>query len=215
VAGRPLIAYTIDAATASRRLTRVIVSTEDEEIAGLARSLGAEVPFRRPLELAADDASSADVACHALAFVENDEGSLYDCVTLLEPTSPLREARDIDAALALFFESGADSVVSLCRLEAPHPAKLKVIDNGKVKPFLPHLWREGLRRQDLEPVYFLNGAVYVVKKEMLVRKKTFWSGNTVPYVMPPERSVNIDSWVDLQLAESLLQDRAVQNGGGR
>lgn len=213
VKGRPLIHYTIDAARSSRLLSRVVVSSDDDEIIKVARQLGAEVPFRRPTELAADDATAVAVACHALTFAEKEENLLYDFVALLEPTSPLRRAEDIDEALALLMESGADSVVSLCPLEAPHPAKLKVLEAGKVRPFLPAFWREGLQRQNLDPVYFLNGAIYAVRRELLVRDKTFWGEKNLPYLMPPERSVNIDNWVDLKLAEVLLEDRASRQGG--
>ena len=214
VGGHPLIQYTIEAARASRLLSRVLISSDDKEIIRVAKELGAEVPFRRPAELAKDEATAISVACHALGFVESEEGRLYDFVVLLEPTSPMRTAEDIDRALALLYESGADSVVGLCRLEAPHPAKLKVVEEGKVKPFLPALWRDGLQRQELSPVYFLNGAIYAVRRDLLARDKTFWGEKTLPYIMPPERSVNIDTWVDLKLAEALLEDRASHRGGG-
>ena len=207
LAGRPLIAYTIEVAERSRCLTRWIVSTEDKEIAEVASSLGAEMPFQRPAELARDDATAVEVAAHALAFVEAQEKRHYDFLALLEPTSPLRRAEDVDAALTMLEESGADSVVSLCRLEAPHPAKLKIVEDGVVKAFLPDLWREGLLRQQLPPVYFLNGAVYAVRRHLLLGEKTFWGKNTLPYLMPPERSVNIDTWVDFKLAECLIEER--------
>ncbi|HEV8341074.1 MAG TPA: acylneuraminate cytidylyltransferase family protein [Candidatus Binatia bacterium] len=204
VAGRPLIAYTIEVAQRSSRLTRTVVSTEDEEIAEVARLLGAEVPFRRPRELATNEAPSVSVACHALDFVEKEEGRRYDCLALLEPTSPLRKAEDVDGAIALLEESGADSVVSLCRLEAPHPAKLKILQDGRIKPFLPELWREGLQRQELSPVYFLNGGIYAVKRDFLIESQTFWGEKTLPYLMPEDRSVNIDTWFDLKLVECLI-----------
>lgn len=204
--GRPLIQYTIEAAQASRLLDRVLVSSDDVAIIRVARKLGVEAPFRRPGRLASDSATAVAVALHALSFAESDEGRRYDFVVLLEPTSPLRSARDIDRALRRLVTSGADSVVGLCRLEAPHPAKLKVIRRGRVEPFLPHLWREGLRRQSLQPLYFLNGAIYAVKRDLLVRDKTFWGPNTLPYLMPAERSVNIDSRIDLCLAEMLLNN---------
>lgn len=204
VADRPLIAYTIEVAQKSRRLTRTVVSTEDEEIAEVARSFGAEVPFWRPVELATDEATSVAVVRHALDFVEREENRRYDAVALLEPTSPLRMVEDVDGAIALLEDSGADSVVSLCRLEAPHPAKLKILEGGRIRPFLPELWREGLPRQELLPVYFLNGGIYAVKRDFLVKRQTFWSESTVPYLMPEERSVNIDSWLDLRLVECLI-----------
>lgn len=207
VAGRPLIAYAIQVAQRSSRLTRTVVSTEDGEIAEVARRLGAEVPFLRPRDLATDEAPSVLVACHALDFVEKEEGRRYDCLALLEPTAPLRKAEDVDGALTLLEQSGADSVVSLCRLEAPHPAKLKVLQEGRIRPFLPELWREGLPRQELSPVYFLNGGIYAVKRDLLIKNQTFWGENTLPYLMPEERSVNVDTRLDLELVERLLAGR--------
>jgi len=207
LAGRPLIFYTIAAAKGSRCLTRWIVSTDDREIAEVARSFGAEVPFQRPEALARDEATAVEVAAHALAFVEAEEKRQYDFLALLEPTSPLRRAEDVDAALTMLDDSGADSVVGLCRLEAPHPAKLKVVEEGIVRPYLPHLWREGLLRQQLPPVYYLNGAVYGVRRKVLLEEKTFWGKNTLPYVMPAERSVNIDTWIDFKLAECFINER--------
>jgi CMP-N-acetylneuraminic acid synthetase len=212
--GRPLIQYTIEAAGSSRLLSRVLVSSEDDEIIKIAQELGAEVPFRRPADLAGDDATALAVACHAVKFVEEEEERVYDFVALLEPTAPLRKAQDIDEALGLLYGSGADSVAGVCRLEAPHPAKLKVIEGGSIRPFLPNLWREGLKRQDLEPVYFLNGAIYAVRRDVLVEKRTFWGERTIPYIMPPERSVNIDTWLDLRLAEALMERGALGGNAG-
>lgn len=204
--GRPLIQYTLEAARSSRLLSRVLVSSDDDEIIRIAKELGAEVPFRRPAGIAGDGATAVSVALHALSFAEIEEGRTYDFVALLEPTSPLRTAEDIDGALKLLRKSGADSVVGLCQLEAPHPAKLKVLKRGRVEPFLRGLWREGLRRQSLKPVYFLNGAIYAVKRDLLVKKKTFWGPKTFPFIMPEERSVNIDGWIDLRVAEALLKN---------
>lgn len=217
--GRPLLAYTSDCIRASRRITRALLSSDDAEILAVGRQLGLEAPFVRPASLAGDHVPSADVALHALGHVEQEEGEVYDAVVLLEPTAPLRTAEDIDAALDALLASDADSVVSVCRVEAPHPGKMQVIEGGVLKPFMPDIWRDGIPRQKLFPVYFLNGAVYAVRREILQRTGSLWGARTLAYVMPPERSVNIDAALDFRIAEALLtqshekmgEDRALPN----
>ena len=202
--GKPLLYYTIEAVVGSSCLTRTILSSEDAEIVQLARGYGIDVPFIRPVELASDSATSSQVAKHALEAVEVQEGKRYDYVCLLEPTCPLRTSGDIDAAVELLLDSQADAVVSVFRIEAPHPAKMLVIADGRLKPFLPDRWRHNLLRQDLEAVYAVNGAVYCVKRDILVQSNSFWGFSTMPCIMPLERSVNIDTWLDLKLAEHLM-----------
>lgn len=205
--GRPLLAYTIAAARSSHHLSRTILSSDDAEIIAAGRALGVDAPFVRPSELAGDGIGSALVVCHALQAVEEQEGMRYETIVLLEPTAPLRTGADIDAAIELLDTSGADSAVSVCRVEAPHPMKMQVIDGGRLLPFMPQCWREGLMRQELPPVYYLNGAVYAVRAELARAGGSLWGEWTVPMVMPPERSVNIDSLTDMALAETLLRAR--------
>ncbi len=202
--GKPLLAYTVKSAKGSRLLSHFIVSSDDPAIMKTARKGGADVPFRRPSRLATDTASSVDVARHAVEFMEKKEGVRFDFVCLLQPTAPLRSSLDIDNALRLLLRSKADSVVSVVRLGEPHPAKLFRLLNGRLKPFMPHKWKETLRRQECEPLVALNGAVYGVKRDVLMKKRSLWGGKTVAYVMPMERSVNIDDPKDLALADTLL-----------
>lgn len=207
VKGLPLIAYTVKAAAASRLLTDFIVSSDDQEIIDTAKKFGAEAPFVRPANLAADTASSLDVVRHALQFMEAKKKRPYDAVVLLQPTAPLRTAEDIDRAVELLAQSQskADSVVSVSRVEDPHPGKMMLIKNGRLHPLLPDWWREGIRRQDLPPVYFLNGAVYCAWRETIVDQNSLWGENAVPYEMPAGRSVVIDASEDLRLLEILLE----------
>jgi CMP-N-acetylneuraminic acid synthetase len=205
--GRPLLAYTLDAARTSSRLARAIVSSDDSEIIDVARELGADVPFVRPVELADDAASSAAVARHALLTIEALEGKTFDAVVLLEPTAPLRVAEDIDAALDMLQTSDVDSVVSVCRVEAPHPFKMQRVVNGRLKPWQEDQWREGRTRQELPPVYFLNGAVYATRANVLREAGSLWGAETGALIMPLERSVNIDSILDVALAEVFLKAR--------
>jgi CMP-N,N'-diacetyllegionaminic acid synthase len=215
LAGKPLLAYTIEAARGSRRLTRTILSSEDQEIRTVARRLGVGVPFVRPAELATDDASSVGVVMHALRWVEHDEAERYDFVCLLQPTSPLRTSADIDTAIDILEHSDADAIVSLTRVEEPHPVKMMVVnDDHVIQPLFPDQWRETVRRQELQPVFYLNGAVYCVRRAVLLQH-SLWGHKTLAYVMPAERSVNIDSILDVRLAESLLGGQARDADGSR
>lgn len=204
LAGKPLLFYTIRAALGSKRLTRAILSSEDHEVRTVGRSLGVDVPFVRPMELATDDASSRAVAKHALLFAEEEEGRQYDAVCLLQPTCPLRESADIDGAIQMLEGSDADAVVSLTQVEEPHPVKMMVVRHGLVQPLLPDQWRETVRRQDLPPTFYLNGAVYCARRAVLVESDSLWGTKTLAHVMPAERSVNIDSPLDLRIAELVL-----------
>jgi CMP-N-acetylneuraminic acid synthetase len=208
LAGKPLLYYTIHAAHASRGLSRTILSSDDPEINDSGRSLGMDVPFVRPAELATDDARSVDVARHALRFVENEEGTRYDLICLLQPTCPLRAACDIDGAIEMLERSDADAIVSLARVEDPHPVKMMLVTGGIVHPLFPDRWRETLRRQELTPVFYLNGAIYCVRRDVLLNGNSLWGKKTLAYVMPAERSVNIDTLLDFKLAECLLSTRA-------
>lgn len=212
--GRPLVYYTIRAASQSSRLTRTVLSSDDPEIMQLGREQGADVPFPRPPELATDWATSSQVAKYTVEAVEAEEAKRYDYVCLLEPTSPLRTASDIDAAIGILLNSQADAVVSVFRIEAPHPIKTLIITGGQLKPFFPSRWRPNLVRQELEPVYAVNGAVYCVKRDVLVQSTSFWGSSAIPYIMPAERSVNVDTWVDLKLAQALMENETCQRGAG-
>mgnify|MGYP000114916828 CR=1 FL=1 len=199
---KPLIEYTIKAAIQSQCFESVIVSTDDEEIAMVSRSLGASVPFLRPSKLSNDKAKSVDAIIDCLNRLDTD----YDAVCLLQPTAPLRNVHDIRKSLELYLDhkGDCDSLVSICRLEEPHPFKLKAINDGYVIPFLPGKSSE-LPRQDLPPAYILTGAIYITDIKVLKEKKSFFGNKTIPYYMPEERAVNIDSIKDIYLAEYYLK----------
>jgi CMP-N-acetylneuraminic acid synthetase len=205
--GEPLIVHTIRCAHMSRRLRRTVLSSEDPEILEVGRAAGADIPFVRPATLSDDVSASAAVVLHALDALE-EAGERYDVVVLLEPTAPLRTAGDIDSAIDRLEASGADAVVSVCRVDAPHPVKMQRIEDDRLVPFMPELWRDGLTRQQLPPVYALNGAVYATRTDAMRATGSLWGRHAAPLVMPPERSVNIDSPLDLALAELLLGETA-------
>jgi len=199
-----LICHTIFAALGSKLLDRVVVSTEDVEIAEISRQFGAQTPFMRPLALAADDTLAEPVIEHALRWLEDNEAYFPDYVMLLQPTSPLRTSEDIDNSIKIAFDNNADGVVSLCELKH-HPYLVKRLgDEGQITDFVP-MDRSYKRRQDLPAAYGLTGAVYMVKSEIMLNQKTFYTARTFPYIMPVERSVDIDTPWDLALAELMLE----------
>jgi CMP-N,N'-diacetyllegionaminic acid synthase len=210
IGGHPLIAHTIRTARASGRLTRIVVSTDDQDISEVARRYGADVPFLRPPELATDQAKSADVVLHALAAIETQEARQYDVICLLEPTSPLRTIADVSGALDMLTSSDADAVISVYRVEAPHPIKTLAIEGNRLAPFMPERWKPNLTRQELPPVYAVNGAVYCIRRDAFLASRSFWGSSAAPYVMPQERSVNIDTPLDLTVADVLLKQRGQQ-----
>lgn len=208
LAGKPLLAWTCEAALASRTLSRCVLSTDDEEIAAAGRACGVEVPFLRPSELARDDTPAFPVIADALARL-SAAGRPADVVVLLQPTSPLRRAEHIDAAVDLLLGSDVDTVVSVVRV--PHQfvpsSLLRLDDAGRLASYLPG--GEGaLRRQDKEELYARNGpAVYAARVEALMARGALYGCLTGPYVMGAFDSLDIDDADDLALCEALLQKR--------
>lgn len=204
VAGRPLLAYTAAAALRSTALDRVVLSTDDEEIARVGLEVGLEVPFLRPPALAADDTPMIDVVVHALDELGEDE---IEAIVLLQPTSPLRSALDIGSAVALLRTSGAESVVSVTPV--PHrfvPSSVLVAGpGGVVVPFAGG--SGGSRRQDKEQLLARNGPAVLVVRPSAVRRGVLYGEPTVGYLMPPERSLDVDDEFDLTLARLLLLGR--------
>lgn len=200
--GKPLIAWTIDAALSSRSIDRVVVSTEDEEISEVSKTYGADVPFMRPSELATDEASSIGVVFHAIETLKASD-SHYDYVILLQPTSPLRTVEDIDRAIEFSFSINAGAVVSVCETgHHPYWANTLPADRN-MKDFLrPEIANKN--RQELPVFYRLNGAIYIASSAYLKLNSGFMNSDTYAYIMPLERSVDIDTELDLKFAEYLL-----------
>ena len=202
--GKPLIQYTIDAGLKSRYIDCVLVSTDDREIAETAERCGARVPFLRPAALASDTAKTIDAVLHAVETLR-EAGEIYDCLVLLQPTSPLRTAEDIDGAVERFYACGRRGVVSVSEVNDP-PILMRTIaetpEGERLKPLL-----EGsstCRRQDMPAYYRVNGSVYVNAAETLNRETSF-NDNPVPYRMAKDHAVDIDEPADLALAEFLLE----------
>jgi len=201
IAGKPLIAWTIEEARKSRYIDRLILSSEDPEIISIAAGYGCEVPFTRPVELAQDDTPGIEPVLHALRMLPEK----YDYVMLLQPTSPLRTSLDIDGCVEKLAQSGAPACVSVSRSEK-NPFWMYILDRGGRMRCLLETNSVFALRQFLPEVYALNGAVYIAKTGWLTNKRTFISSQTVPYVMPPERSFDIDSELDLKICHLLLSD---------
>jgi CMP-N,N'-diacetyllegionaminic acid synthase len=203
--GRPLLAYTADAVKASTRLTRTIVSTDDERIAQCARSLGLDVPFMRPSSLAADDVPMLPVLRHAIDTLKAD-GFAADIVVLLQPTSPLRRGEHIDAAVDWLSRTAADSVVSV--VEVPHqfnPMSVMRLEEGLLKPFLdgPPI----TRRQDKPRLFARNGPAVLAVRAEVITEGSLYGKTSWPLGMSAEDSLDIDTPWDLSVAECVLAAR--------
>lgn len=202
--GVPMVNYTIEAALNCSCIDDVIVSTDDQEIAEISRKAGALVPFIRPAALATDYAKSIDVAVHAIEHYELVNNCRIAYLILLQPTSPLRTADDIDAAWDVYCKMDADSLQSVVET-ADHPYYLRNIEEGLLVNYDKYEQRIDLRRQDLEKVYRVNGAIYIANRDLIMNEKKFVGTRNAAYVMSKERSIDIDDLLDFRLAEMLLK----------
>ena len=186
-----------------KKLDRFIVSTDDEEIAAVSKEHGASVPFIRPGDLATDSAKAIPVILHALNEMEARDGVRYDAVMMLQPTTPFRRASDIDQAIRILRESGADSVISVVDVEGHHPARMKFLKDGRLidPPYCEAY--ENQPRQELEPMYLRNGAIYLTRRETLLQN-SFKGKDCRALIMDQNRSVNIDTMLDFELAGFFL-----------
>ncbi len=202
--GRPLISYSIEHAKKSSYVDRLVVSTDDEEIAGQSIKYGAEVPFIRPIELAGDDVGAIDVLLHAVGWIEKEESAEYDIIILLHATSPLRTPDDIDKCVETMIEGQVDNVFSVTE-SSRNPYFNMVECDGKTI----RLVKEGsfTTRQSSPKVFDINASVYVWWTEKLKNGKSIFLDNSSIYEMPKERSVDIDDEIDFQLAEMLLNEK--------
>lgn len=201
--GKPLLAYTAEAALASK-LARTVLSTDDEKIAGAGLAMGIEVPFMRPAELAKDDTPTLPVLQDVVAKLEAG-GECYDAILTLQPTNPLRRVSDIDGAIALLESSGADSVISFVDVGERHPARMKWIDaEGRVTdpPFMEQF--EGQPRQQLQKLYLREGSIYLTRRDVLMEQSSLKGNDCRAWIIPEERARNIDTPFDLRIVEQIL-----------
>jgi CMP-N,N'-diacetyllegionaminic acid synthase len=202
--GEPLIAYTIKEAKKSKYISRIIVSTEDEEIAQISKKYGGEVPFLRPMELAEDNTPGIDPVIHCIEWLRNNEEYVPDYICLLQCTSPFRTSMQIDEAIEKIINLKGDSLVSICESEVS-PYWMKKVENGKMKDFLEEV-PAFARRQDVPMVYRLNGAIYISKTEPLLKNRGWYTENTLPFIMDKISSVDIDDMMDFRFSEFLMKE---------
>lgn len=199
--GKPLIAYSIDAAKNSKYIDGILVSTDSEKIAEVSKKYGASVPFLRPYELATDTATTLDVVLHAINYV-NKEEKKYDTLILLQPTAPLRKTEDIDSAIEKFFLFDEKSLVSVSEVD-DNPILIRMIDdNERLKPLINQ--NSTCRRQDMPVYYRINGCIYINNIADLDENTSF-NDNEISYIMSKEHSVDIDEYRDLCVAEYYLK----------
>ncbi len=205
--GLPLIYYTINEAKKSSLISDYIVSTDSKKIAKVARKFGAEIPFIRPKNISTDTASSLSGLQHAVNFMERKKNITYDYVIELMCTNPLKTLEDIDKCIKKIVRSKSDSVIAMHQLEDHHPARIKKIVKDKIIDFCVDEKNES-RRQDLKPkAYIRSGSIYCMKRDYLMKQNRRYGGSdSRPYILPKERTINIDTPYDLEIARLMILD---------
>lgn len=204
--GKPLIVYTIDAAKKSKLINHLIVSTDDKEIADICIKHGADVPFMRPKELALDTTPHQLVMEHAIDFYEKKHNIKIDYTVVLQPTSPFRTVDDIDGTIQKLIDTGADSAVSIVEVQSTyHPIKIKKLEGDYIQPYsVPEI--EGTRRQDLPTAYRRSAALYCMRRDLIMVDKRLYGDKIAGYIVPKDRSIDIDYPFDWIEAEYMLNE---------
>lgn len=206
----PLLAYKIISAKKCKYDNRIIVSTDDEEIADVARKYGAEVPFMRPDYLASDTANSMDVVEHAMKWIENNDSNKYDYICLLEPSSPFLSGIDLNTAIDLIISKQSDTLLGMKEVEVSRKFIHTLDSNNGLSLFYDEIKNMSkVRRQDQQKEYTMNGCIYLAKWDYFIKKHLFHSENSVPYIMPSEKSVEIDSMLDLEFARFIVNNKII------
>ena len=203
LAGKPLIAWTIEASLNSKYITKTIVSSDDKEILDISTKYGSEV-IKRPNNLSSDVATSESVVRHAIDYLES-MGEIFDIVVLLQPTSPLRGYKDIDNAFETMFNSSATAVISVHEFDSKILKAFKVNSSGFLQTISSNN-NSFMRRQDLPSVFMPNGAIYIISKEVFDSVDSFFTNKTLYYLMPTEKSIDIDSKEDLINIEHIVKN---------
>ena len=205
---KPLIYYTIKEALKSKKIDDYIVSTDNIKIADIAKKYGADVPFLRPKNISMDTTTSVKSLQHAVNFMEKQNSVKYDFIVELMCTNPLKNHFDIDNCIKKIQKTKSDSVIAVHQLFDNHPLRIKKIVNDRLRDFCIKEKLE-TRRQDLLPkAYIRSGSIYVLSREhLMVQNSRYGSSNSRPYILPPERAINIDTEIDVLVAESLLKLR--------
>lgn len=206
---KPLIAYTIETALASQMIDDVVVSTDDQEIAQVSLSFGAQVPFIRPAELASDTAQTLPVVQHCLTFMEAHLAHTYDLIVLLQPTTPFRTVEDIQKGISLLQDTQADSVVSVTSVEGYHPFRMKrIIGENQLINYIDQGTEDMRPRQVLPPVYIRSGDVYIARRKVVMEQQSMVGQDCRAIIIPSHRAINIDNMADFLLAEYYLSQKS-------
>lgn len=202
--GKPLIAYTIEAAIKSEKISEVIVSTDDLSIAEIAIEYGANVPFIRPSDLSSDDASAIDVYLHAIEYLMKEKDEKINKFVVLLPTAPIRDENHIDEAIISFEREKAYSLISVCEAEIPPSWYYRLNENTRIFNANFDISKSLLNRQDNNQYYIPNGAIYILDYVGLKKNRTYYSDNTIAYIMDRESSIDIDDLIDFKFAEYIM-----------
>ena len=200
----PLICHTIKAALDSNLIDRVIVSTENDEIASIAKNCGAEVPFMRSIDLASDTSLAMDSYLQVVDMITKENSKPIESFVALLPTVPLRTSKDIDKAIQIFNDKNANSVISVVEASTPVYWHRSISKEGILENFLPE-FNALKNRQELKKTYLPNGAIYVFRTEVLRSTREYYTSKTYPYIMPKERSADIDDNFDFEWARYLFK----------
>ena len=207
LAKKPLLAWTIEAASKVRQIDEIVVSTDDKKIAEISKNFGAKIPYLRPKALATDEAKTVDVVLDVVNYYNEKLNRKFDVVIVLQPTSPLRKAKDIKNALNFFLKKKANAVISVCETDHSPKWANKLPKNLSMNSFLKSEVIN-TRSQDLEKYYRLNGAIYIIKTErLLVDENLFPKKKSFAFIMPTLRSIDIDTEIDFNLAEIIIKKR--------
>jgi len=204
--GKPLIQWTIEAAKNSSYISKIVLSTDDEEIANICKPLDIEIPFMRPPELAQDNSLAINAYTYTIDRLSKEFNQLEDEFVVLLPTSPLRNSSDIDEAINIFYDNNADSVISCNVNEHPTSWLFDIDKNGKINKNQIES-NEMMNRQNYREKFIPNGAIYVLKNSLLKKYNTYYFENSYAYIMPKERSIDIDTEFDFKLANYLIKDK--------
>lgn len=203
IAGRPLIAWTIDAAKKSKKINYTVVSTDDIEIKEVAEQYGGNVPFLRPPELAKDDSPTIEAVIHIIEHFRNNTSLHFDYIMLLEPTSPVRICGQLDQIIDLAYENHeSDGVITLGNFHQS-PFLARTVEEGYLKSFFDETLNSK-RRQELPDLFFPYGVAYLVKVDAILQKKTFYTQKIIPFFIEKKQCVEIDDYFDFKLAENIL-----------
>ena len=202
--GKPLIAWSIEAAFGSKYSDEIMVTTDNEDIAHIATKFNASVPFLRPAYLATDKTTTFDAVKHSINFYKDNLKFFFDYIVLLEPTSPLRTSIDIDLAIEKLLSSKASAIVGICKTESQNPAFLVVKDSDNFISGYEDKDMKVKRRQDIKDVFFLEGSLYISQIDEYLKNETFYHEDTIGFEVPKYKSLEIDDIYDFTMIEAIM-----------